>query len=68
MTPIPPLETLLAYNIEDAVNLEYLMTEAYNQKLKLLPIELEPLAFHSPPSNPFAIDRDTVTRLQRFCY
>jgi len=32
------LETLLAYNIEDVINLEFLMHQAYNLKIKQLPL------------------------------
>lgn len=42
------LETLLAYNIADTVNLEKLMIFAYNTKLSLLPLSLPPLP--EPPS------------------
>jgi len=35
------LETLLAYNIEDVVNLEFLMHTAYNLKLKGTPFEAD---------------------------
>ncbi len=58
------LETLLSYNIEDAVNLEYLMTEAYNRKLLEIPIELESIKKSSPPENCFSIDPETVKRLK----
>ena len=35
------LETLLAYNYEDSVRLEWLMIEAYNQKVSGLPFYSE---------------------------
>jgi uncharacterized protein YprB with RNaseH-like and TPR domain len=61
------LETLLAYNVQDAVNLEPLMVEAFNRKLGLL----APLAFAAgyrqdvpePPPNPFRPDAATIRRL-----
>ena len=59
------LETLLAYNIEDVVNLETLMVMAYNMNIKNTPfyheleIELPPL-----PDIPFQTDLDTLDRLK----
>jgi uncharacterized protein YprB with RNaseH-like and TPR domain len=60
------LETLLAYNIQDVVNLETLLVLAYN--LNLLPTPFsethrlqEPVAPHIP----FAADRETIERLNR---
>lgn len=60
------LETLLAYNVLDAVNLEALMVVAYNAKLKDTPF------FHThqlpePPSPriPFSADRETIERIKR---
>jgi len=35
------LETLLSYNIEDVLNLEYLMIEAYNKKLQEIPLTVK---------------------------
>jgi uncharacterized protein YprB with RNaseH-like and TPR domain len=49
------LETLLAYNIEDAVNLEYLMHTAYNLKLAHTPFAPAlSLAVPDRPEIPFA--------------
>ncbi len=45
------LETLLAYNIADTVNLEKLLVFAYNQKIARLPLSLPPLP-KPPPSVP----------------
>lgn len=59
------LETLLSYNIEDVINLEYLMVAAYNEKLREIPFALEKLNFPSVPENPFEIDDSTVRRLQK---
>ena len=60
------LETLLAYNIEDVVNLEALMIMAYNMKLKETPFfETHHL---SPPSSPdihFDVDVKTVEKIKR---
>jgi len=58
------LETLLSYNIEDTVNLEYLMIEAYNRKLLEIPLELKSIKKASPPKNCFSIDSETVQRLK----
>lgn len=62
------LETLLAYNIEDVLNLEYLMIEAYNRKLREIPFSLEPLSLPITPKNPFEIDTATVQRIQNQSY
>lgn len=58
------LETLLAYNIEDAINLEYLMIEAYNRKILEIPLELEFIKQPQPPGNIFLVDPATVKRLK----
>ena len=42
------LETLLAYNVADTVNLEKLLVFAYNKKLSSLPLSLAPLPGSSP--------------------
>lgn len=60
------LETLLSYNIEDVLKLEHLMIQAYNQKLKSIPFEMEEIIFPTTkPVNPFQVDTSTVKRLQR---
>lgn len=44
------LETLLAYNIEDTVNLERLMVEAYNRNVRMTPFAQDlQLDFPEPP-------------------
>jgi uncharacterized protein YprB with RNaseH-like and TPR domain len=63
------LETLLAYNVQDAVNLEVLMVHAFNRKLA----ELEDVPFVADyrlplpvaPANPFRADEATVQRVLR---
>jgi uncharacterized protein YprB with RNaseH-like and TPR domain len=63
------LESLLAYNVQDAVNLEKLMVLAYNLKLA----ELADVPFAAgyrlevpaPAANPFRVDALTVARLLR---
>jgi len=60
------LETLLAYNVQDVLNLETLMVRAYNMKLRETgcPAARE-LALDSAPANPFRPDRATVERIRR---
>ena len=65
------LETLLAYNIQDVVNLETLMVLSYNLKLKETPfLTSHQLAFPSTPESPFKGDKETVERIrqERFIY
>lgn len=62
------LETLLAYNILDAVNLEALMVIAYNLKLKHTPFaETHQLELPAHVENPFKADRETVSRIASYC-
>jgi uncharacterized protein YprB with RNaseH-like and TPR domain len=59
------LETLLAYNIEDVVNLERLMVTAYNLKLKRTPfLETKTFGLPSSPRLPFKPDRRTIERIR----
>ena len=62
------LETLLAYNIEDVVNLHTLMVKAFNLKIRLLLPELETV-FCLPepelPDIPFLPDQPTIDRIKR---
>ena len=60
------LETLLAYNITDTVNLERLAIEAYNRNVAALPFAAEltidwPLA----PAEPFQPHLDCIDRIKR---
>ena len=60
------LETLLAYNIEDTVNLERLAVEAYNRNVLTTPFAKELiLPFPAPPVNPFVADRKCIERIKR---
>jgi len=60
------LETLLAYNIEDAVNLERLMVEAYNLSLKETPFyEDLKLSYPAKPLLPFAADLKVIDRIKK---
>lgn len=63
------LETLLAYNIVDTVNLEALMVHAYNLKVAQTPFA-DALRLPPPvaPPIPFAPDQPTVARLRRQQY
>ncbi len=63
------LETLLAYNIEDTVNLERLLVEAYNRNLSNTPFANElSLPFPPEPSLPFQPDLKCIDRLKRQYY
>ncbi len=58
------LETLLAYNVLDAVNLETLMVKAYNLKLKGTPFErTHELPLPPPPRNPFVADENVIRKI-----
>ncbi len=59
------LETLLAYNIEDTVNLERLLIEAYNRNVSLTPFGNALLVESpAPPPIPFQPDMSTVELLR----
>jgi len=60
------LETLLAYNIEDSVNLECLLVEAYNRNVLATPFGKE-LLIEAPkaPFIPYQPDFSTVNRIKR---
>ncbi len=59
------LETLLAYNIEDVINLEALMVEAYNRKLAETPFgQSHALSLPARPAIPFSADPGTIRRLR----
>ncbi len=63
------LETLLAYNVQDVLNLEALMVEAYNRKLAGLRGAPFAAAYRLPPPavpvNPFRPDPEAVARVVR---
>ena len=60
------LETLLAYNIEDTVNLERLAIEAYNRNIMATPFAGElTLPLPSLPPIPYQTDYDCVKAIQR---
>lgn len=58
------LETLLAYNAADAVNLEALMVKAYNMNLGDTPFAREELASPGEAHIPFAPDPHVIRRLK----
>jgi len=59
------LETLLAYNIQDVVNLETLLVMAYNLKIAATPFAASHrLALPAPPKLPFQPDADIIRRLK----
>jgi uncharacterized protein YprB with RNaseH-like and TPR domain len=61
------LETLLAYNIADAVNLETLMVMAYNEKLARIPFGQEMrLMLPQPPEVSYRPNRELIKRLNRW--
>ena len=61
------LETLLAYNIEDVVNLEILMVKAYNQKIEDTPFaDSHRIPLPVLPKIPFEADIATVERIRQW--
>lgn len=60
------LETLLAYNIEDTVNLERLLVEAYNRNVAATPFaESHILPVPEPADIPYQPDLECVERIKR---
>ena len=58
------LETLLAYNIQDVVNLEPLLVAAYNMKLRNTPFQsTHSIAAPHPPESQFTADVATIRRI-----
>lgn len=63
---VKALETLLAYNIEDVVNLETLMVLAYNMKMAQMPFSNQgPLPLPKCPEIPFKADPATLIRIKK---
>ncbi len=59
------LETLLAYNIEDVLNLEHLMTHSYNLHVRPTPFaQALTLPMPDKPDNPFTPDIALINRLR----
>ena len=60
-----PWKPLLAYNIEDVVNLETLMVKAYNLKLGQTPFaKTHAIGLPQRPDLPFSADAATVERIR----
>jgi uncharacterized protein YprB with RNaseH-like and TPR domain len=59
------LETLLAYNVEDAVSLEALMVMAFNRNLTGTPFSDLALEVPHAPPLPFRADREAVAKVVR---
>lgn len=60
------LQTLLAYNIEDTVNLERLLVEAYNRNLQLLHQDRAwQLELPTPPELPYHPDLETIMKIEQ---
>ena len=60
------LDTLLAYNVQDVINLERLMVTAYNRKISRTPLgDRRRLAVPDTPENPFKPDRETIDRIRK---
>ena len=60
------LDTLLAYNVQDTVNLENLMVVAYNLRIKETPFYSSHLIpVPSMPLNPYKADLETMDRIKR---
>jgi len=58
------LETLIAYNMMDVINLEHLMFAAYNMKIAQTPFnDLLRLDIPIPPGIPFSPDLPTIERI-----
>jgi hypothetical protein len=60
------LEILLAYNIQDVVNLEFLLVLSYNLKLKETPFaQSHQVPFPEQPEIPFKADTGIIEGLRR---
>ena len=59
------LDTLLAYNIADVLNLATLMPMAYNMRIVNTPFRENRLPPATPPEIPFKADRETIDRIKR---
>jgi hypothetical protein len=60
------LETLMAYNVEDVVNLETLMIGAYNQKLGATPFfDSHKQAAPETPISPYRAHPETIHHIRQ---
>lgn len=63
------LDTLIAYNVEDVVNLEFLMHRAYNLKLTNTPFDpVLTMTIPHRPDVPYAADFDLVNKIRSRFY
>ena len=60
------LETLLAYNAEDVLNLEQLLVEAYNRKLGQTPFDSQGLRQPFPGQNPHQADPQAIESIAAY--
>ena len=58
------LETLLAYNIQDVVNLEPLLVHVYNEKLKKAPFDCARAPSSTLPVTPYAPHSEVLSRVR----
>jgi uncharacterized protein YprB with RNaseH-like and TPR domain len=58
------LDTLIRYNMEDVVNLRYLIEVAYNQAVAKLPIIVEPIPVHQKWNLDIPFDPDLIRKLR----
>ncbi len=59
------LDTLIRYNLEDVVNLQYLADITYNESIARLPIKIKPLPLHKKFMVDTTFDPDLIHRLRR---
>lgn len=63
------LDTLLAYNIEDVINLEFLMHKSYNLKLAETPFATKlTMSIPNRPVVPFSPDSKTINKIKNKFY
>ena len=63
------LETLIAYNVEDAINLEKIMVMVYNKMVDQLPnISIKKLKVPGKPNNPYQVDSKVVDMINEKYY
>lgn len=60
------LDTLVRYNLEDVVNLQYIADTVYNEAAARLPIKVKLLPVHEKFSVDTPFDPDLIQRLRRF--
>lgn len=58
------LDALIRYNLEDAVNLKYLMEFGYNRAISKIPIRLNPIALEDRPALDLPFDPSIVMEIK----